>query len=264
MSATVSGTTMSHTRTRLKEQRPSMARLTAVELRKAVDTRAGLWLVVSIAAITIVVVALQIAFGGQEQRTLHAMIVNTQLPVGLLLPVLGVLSVTSEWSQRTALSTFTLVPGRLRVIAAKALAISLLGVMAMVSGIASGVVGFTVADLSGRAGGGWNLSLAVLPQLALLQWLNVIGGMAFGLLFLSSAPAVVVFYALPIAWSIASTLVPGLETTAAWLDLSHTTAPLGDPGVTGREWVQLLASVGLWMALPGAIGLARVRRAEIG
>ena len=39
--------------------------------------------------------------------------------MGILLPVLGILLVTSEWSQRTAMVTFTLEPSRSRVIAAK-------------------------------------------------------------------------------------------------------------------------------------------------
>ena len=39
-----------------------------------------------------------------------------------LLPVVGILLVSSEWSQRTAQVSFTLVPRRPRVIAAKMLA----------------------------------------------------------------------------------------------------------------------------------------------
>ena len=40
----------------------------------------------------------------------------------IVLPVIAILSVTSEWSQRSGLATFTLVPHRERVIAAKAIA----------------------------------------------------------------------------------------------------------------------------------------------
>ena len=39
--------------------------------------------------------------------------------MSLILPVLGILLVTSEWSQRTGLTTFALVPQRERVIVAK-------------------------------------------------------------------------------------------------------------------------------------------------
>ena len=37
----------------------------------------------------------------------------------MLLPIVGILLVSSEWSQRTALITFTLVPQRMRVMSAK-------------------------------------------------------------------------------------------------------------------------------------------------
>ena len=42
--------------TALAMSRPSLARLTGVELRKMVDTRAGFWLLTSIALLTIAVV----------------------------------------------------------------------------------------------------------------------------------------------------------------------------------------------------------------
>ena len=55
----------------------------------------------------------------------------TNGPQGLLLPVLGILLVTSEWSQRTALVSFTLMPVRGRVLLAKVLASLLAGLAAI-------------------------------------------------------------------------------------------------------------------------------------
>ena len=43
-------------------------------------------------------------------------------PMSVILPMVAILSVTSEWTQRSGLTTFTLVPHRGRVIAAKAVA----------------------------------------------------------------------------------------------------------------------------------------------
>ena len=40
----------------------------------------------------------------------------------VILPMIAILSITSEWSQRTGLTTFTLVPHRSRIIPAKAFA----------------------------------------------------------------------------------------------------------------------------------------------
>src|SRR3712207_8360666 len=47
------------------------------------------------------------------------------VPMTVILPIIAVLSVTSEWSQRSGLATFTLVPHRGRVLLAKAMAVVL-------------------------------------------------------------------------------------------------------------------------------------------
>ena len=58
----------------------------------------------------------------------------------VILPIIAALSVTSEWTQRTGLATFTLVPHRGRVLLAKALGSVLVA-------FASTVVAFAVAAL---------------------------------------------------------------------------------------------------------------------
>ena len=45
----------------------------------------------------------------------------------MLLPILGIMAATAEWTQRTGLVTFTLEPRRGRVVLAKALAALVLG-----------------------------------------------------------------------------------------------------------------------------------------
>ena len=56
-----------------------------------------------------------------------------------LLPVLGILAMTSEWSQRTALTTFTLSPRRIPVLLAKLVAalLLMLGVMLAITVVAA-------------------------------------------------------------------------------------------------------------------------------
>ena len=53
------------------------------------------------------------------------------VPMTLLLPVMAILSVTSEWSQRSGLTTFTLVPHRGRVIWAKMVVSMALGAVSI-------------------------------------------------------------------------------------------------------------------------------------
>lgn len=177
--------------------------------------------------------------------------------------MLAILSVTSEWSQRTALSTFTLVPDRERIVAAKGLAATILATAATAAGLAVGTAGFAIGGALDRSTGGWHISFVVIGQLWLIAWLDMIFGLAFGLLLLKSAPAIVIFYALPNAWSILGRLVPGLEEADQWLDLGRALIPLLETGVTGPEWAKLLTSSGLWVALPAVLGLLRVRRTEI-
>jgi ABC-2 type transport system permease protein len=245
------------------DRRPPLARLVLVELRKATDTRAGRWLLIAVAVLTVAAVGTQLTFGNTGTRTLRTLVVVAQWPVSVLLPVLGVLAVTSEWSRRTALVTFAQVPARDRVVAAKVLAVSLLALGAAVVAVAVGVAGYAAGRLLGRAEAGDGLSGTVVAQLCLVDCLTMLCGTGFGLLLLHTAPAIVTYYALPIGWSILGQLVPGLETAAEWLDVGRARVPLTEPGVTGTEWARLLTASLLWVALPAALGTLRLRRAEI-
>ena len=59
-------------------------------------------------------------------------------PMSVILPVVAILSVTSEWSQRSGLTTFTLVPHRGRVVLAKAVVAVGIGVVSMLVAMAIG------------------------------------------------------------------------------------------------------------------------------
>src|SRR5690349_5246313 len=107
------------------------SRLTSVELRKMFDTRSGFWLMVSIVALSVIATGAVIAFGSDADLTYNSFGAAVGIPMTIVLPVLAALSVTSEWSQRSGLSTFTLVPHRGRVIGAKAVATVLVGVVSM-------------------------------------------------------------------------------------------------------------------------------------
>ena len=89
---------------------PGIARLTAVELRKMTDTRAGFWLQFVVVALTIALVVAFSIFAETKDLTYENMLLITVQPAGFLLPVIGILLVSSEWSQRTALITFTWCP----------------------------------------------------------------------------------------------------------------------------------------------------------
>ena len=97
------------------------------------DTRAGFWLLLSTVLITAVAVVLIVIVGDAGDVSLQDMVSLAVQPAALLLPVIGILLVCSEWSQRTAMITFTLVPDRSRVMVAKLLAALLLAIVAFLA-----------------------------------------------------------------------------------------------------------------------------------
>src|SRR5918999_1857447 len=113
-------------------RRVPVARLVRVELRKMADTRAGMWLLIGIAALAGVVMTIFMITADEADRTFVQLIGAATIPQMALLPVLGILLVTSEWTQRTALVTFTLEPVRLRVVAAKLIAALAFGLAALI------------------------------------------------------------------------------------------------------------------------------------
>jgi hypothetical protein len=86
-------------------------------------------------------------------------------------------------------------------------------------------------------------------------------GIAFGAAFLSSAPAIVFYFGLPIAIGALGS-IHAIEGTFEWLD-TGAVAPLTEGVMNGTQWAQLLTATILWTAVPLAIGLWRIRRNEV-
>jgi ABC-2 type transport system permease protein len=234
----------------------SFPRLTHVELRKAVDTRAGFWLQATVALITLAAVVIVCIVAEPKELALSQLFALAIAPGAILLPIVGILLVSSEWSQRTNLITFTLVPKRMRVMAAKVAAGLLLG-------LAVCAIGLVLAMIASAAvGSEFSLSFALGFQIVVLVLTAMVTGIAFGAAFLSSAPAIVLSFALPIAWSALGS-IPALEPIARWLDTSRTSDPLTDHALSGLEWARFWTSMALWMVLPLVIGLWRIGRGEI-
>jgi ABC-2 type transport system permease protein len=237
--------------------RPSLPRLSAVELRKMADTRAGFWLLLVIVLLAGALTAITAIWGSAEDQNLAEMFRGATWVVSLILPVLGILAVTSEWSQRTALTTFSLVPGRQRVIVAKVVAGTLLALVAVAACLAAAAIGNLFV------GGSWSLELTQLFNAAVFEVLGMLGGIAFGLAFLSSPLAIVLYFVLPIAWAILGDSIKALDGPAKWLDSSRTMEPLVENTMAGGDWARLATSVALWVGVALAIGLLRLRRSEL-
>jgi ABC-2 type transport system permease protein len=235
--------------------RPPILRLSRVELRKMVDTRAGITLIAIVGLIAVVAVVAILAAGNADDKNLATMYESTVALSSILLPIVGILAVTSEWSQRTALATFTLVPERWRVMVAKVAASLLLGVLSVVACLGASAVGNAIE------GGSWSLGASGLLYPVLYQLLSMLGGFALGALFLSSPLAIVMYFALPMAIGILSELIDAIP--ADWIDTSRTFAPLVENEMASGDWGRLAVSAAIWIVLPLVLGLLRLQRAEV-
>lgn len=241
--------------------RVPVTRLIKVELRKMVDTRAGLWLVIAVVAITALITLIFMLNATKDERTFIDFMGVMATPQGFLLPVLGILLVTQEWGQRTGMVTFALEPNRTKVIAAKVLAALIFGVLAVLVAVAFAALGTVV---SGGPEAWAGIGADDFAKFALLQLTGVLQGLAFGLIFLNSAAAIVTYFVLPVAFSIVASLWSALNDIAVWVDLATSQQPLfAGENLSGEQWAQLGTGLLIWVVLPFLAGLIRVLRAEL-
>lgn len=252
-----------------REHSIPLVRLIKVELRKAANTRAGRWLLGTIVGGAAVVMTIMVVVGLVQDRsyTLKDFVQFANfVPMGLLLPMLGVLSVTSEWSQRTNVVTFTLEPRRSRVVMAKLATGVILSVLASLAAFALGIVTLGVFDLLGGTAT-WNLSFEMVAGFGLLHLINVLIGFAFGMLILNTPAAIVAFFAfnfiLPTLFMGAASLWGWAESIRPWVDFNYSQEPLGEGMLQGINWAQFMVTAMVWFVAPVALGVRRVLRAEI-
>ncbi len=239
-------------------------RLLRVELRKLVDTRAGFWLLTSIGVITAVVVVVFLLAAKPDQLTFINFVGATATPQSLLLPVLGILAVTAEWSQRTGLVTFTLEPNRARTAIAKLTAVVLIGLLAVVLALGVAALGNVAGMLLMDGAGTWNMGAANVRDFFLLQLIGLVQGFAIGMLLMNTAAAIVLYYVLPVAWSVMFTMVGALEGVAPWLDLNTAIAPAFEQETfRGDDWLHIAVAGTIWVLVPFALGVVRLLRREV-
>lgn len=240
--------------------RPGLGRLTLVELRKMTDTRAGFWLLISTALLTIAVAVIAgLALPGEDATLVNYFAISL-IPASVLLPVVGILLVTSEWTQRTAMITFALVPHRGRILVAKLLAGMGLTLVAWQICL---IVALVATALAGGGGDDtWSLSAALIGQAVVSVSIPMLTGIGFGAALLASAPAIVLYFVLPTAFGILGSL-NALEGVARWLDQSRTMGKLVEDTFSGNQWARLATSVALWTLLPLVVGWIRVARSDV-
>lgn len=239
-----------------RDRRPGLPTLARVELRKSYDTRAGFWLLLSCVLLALAVAAISIFAGHDSDHTLNNVFNNSSQTINVLLPVVGILLVTSEWSQRTGMITFALVPVRSRVLVAKLLAALVLAVALLAVSVAIVAAGVLVG------GSGWAGAGTLVAQSVVYLTAGMVTGVAFGMVLLASAPAIVALFALPIAWTAIASL-SFLKDAAPWLDTRLALDPLCREVLSATQWAHVATALALWMALPLALGVWRITRREV-
>jgi hypothetical protein len=234
-------------------------RLLRVECRKSIDTRSARWLLAAVALVTIAAVAIPTALPDEMDQRWRTYLTFAGLGLVVLLPAVSILGLTTEWTQRTVLTTLTQEPRRGRVLAAKILGGLRLGLTGAAYVALTSAGGLAVSSALGRTVT-WDLDASHAAGVTLFVLLNSLMGMAFGALLHNTAAAIVLFYALPTGWSLLA--IGALDRAREWLDTMQTFG-----WVLAADWdghvPQILTSTAVWVLAPLAVGLIRTLHREV-
>lgn len=245
-----------------------MSRLAKVELRKALDTRAGLWFTIAILALVLIVQVIYAFAAPDDSKNYGDFLSVAGGVLGYFMPILIIMLVTSEASQRNGLVTFTLEPRRSRVVVAKFLAGFALAIAVMIIAALIAVLGTLLGSATG-ASPEWTVDGNLLFNGFVLA--NVIGvliGFAIATLLMNTPAAIVGYFVysliLPIAVGILASLSSGFDKVAPWIEFNTAQTPLfmGDYTPTGEQWAQIATSGTVWLVIPLVLGIARLLRIE--
>ena len=162
-------------------------RLVKVELRKMFNTRSGFWMLISIGALSVIATGAVLIFAPDNAVNYKNLASAVGFPMSVILPMIAILAVTSEWSQRSGLTTFTLLPSRGRVIGAKAIATLLVGLGSMAVAFAVGALGNVAGSALVGVDTVWDISLSMALQMVLGDLVGMAIGFTLGVVLRNSA-----------------------------------------------------------------------------
>lgn len=254
-------------RTALDQPIP-MTRLVGVELRKMFDTRSGFWLMASIGIAAVLATTATILFAPDDQLTQDAFSAAIGFPMAVILPMVAILSVTSEWTQRSGLTTFTLVPHRERVLGAKVLATLTIAVSSMVLALAIGALGNIAGSAIASVDTVWDVTVLDFLLIILANVLGMLLGFMLGVVLRNSPGAIVGYFVtafvLPGAFFALSNATSWFEDIWPWVDFNYAQGALFNGGdMTATEWANLGVTSLFWLVIPTAIGLRMIMRSEV-
>ena len=247
--------------------RVPLSRVVRVELRKMFDTRSGFWLIASIVIAGLIATVATIAFAPGADLTYYTFAKAIGFPMTVVLPMIAILSITGEWSQRSGLTTFTLVPHRSRVILAKVISSVAVAVASMLFAFALGAVGNVVGTAIAGTTMVWDVSVAEGVNIVLGNLLCLLTGTMLGLLIRNSPGALVGYFVysllLPTVAGFLAASQDWFRDLQPWVDLNYAQAALFEGTLTGEQWANVAVTATTWIVLPAMLGLRLVMRSEV-
>ena len=252
-----------------RDQPVPLMRITRVELRKMLDTRSGFWLLASIAITAVLVTGAVILWAPNDELTYSTFVSAIGTPMAVLLPLVAILSVTGEWSQRSGLTTFTLIPHRHRIITAKAISSVVVGAVSVLLAFAVGALGNLLNSAVTSATPVWDVSVTEFLYFLLGSVLGLLIGFMLGILIRASTGAIAAYFIysflLPTVFLVLANAQSWFKDLQPWIDVTFAQGTLFafDGALTGEQWANIAVTGVIWMVVPLAVGLAFVTRAEV-
>jgi len=249
--------------------RVPLTRVTQVELRKMFNTRSGFWLIASIAISAVLATGGVILWAPDGQLTYSTFATAIRFPVVVILPLIAILAVTSEWSQRTGLTTFALIPHRSRVITAKAISSVAIAIAAMALTFAVGALGNLLSAAVTGTALVWDVTVTQCLYYVLGMVLSLLIGFMLGVLIRSSTGAIVAYFiltfVLPTIFGLLADSQQWFHDLQPWIDIQFAQSGLFvfDQALTGEQWANIAVTGATWLLIPMAVGLGFVTRAEV-
>ena len=251
----------------IKYGRIPLTRIITTELRKMFDTRSGFWLMASIAILALLATAAVILFARDGEMTYDSFAAAIGIPMTVVLPIIAILSVTGEWTQRSGLTTFTLVPHRGKVIAAKATACVGIAVVSIPLAFGIGALGNVVGTAIAGVEPVWDVTVTNLLNVVLANVLGMAVGFMLGVVIRSTPGALVAYF-------LYSFLLPTLALLLAvsqewfrdlqpWVDFDYAQSALFEGALSAQQWAHLGVTGVIWLVVPLTVGLGLVTRAEV-
>ena len=233
---------------------PSAAAMVGLEIRKSLSTRSGKAVAFASAALAPATTTM-LSFTGEPLDAVRGPLGALGMVTGLVLITLGVLSTATEWSHRTAETTFLLEPRRGRVVLAKYVAAAVMG--AVIAAIAVAGSAAVLAVVPGVGDPSWaGASLAIGISVAAGAAFAVIGagvGAAF-----ANTPAALTGLYLTILGAMPAVRIWQPEVADA-LDPSNAALQLA----TGNGTTGHLVTMAGWVAVTAVAGVVLTRRRAV-